>query len=78
MDKLKDKLLKLKEELSKGMKNGGLGGPGSVKAGAVKPSMPKLSKPGNNSSTTSTGISQPSKKNPSIYLASFLSSTDRY
>lgn len=65
MDKLKDKLLKLKEELSKAMKNGGIGGPGAVKIGNMFPSI-KLSKPGdnNNSATPSTGISQPSKKNP--------------
>lgn len=64
MDSLKDKLLKLKESLSKGMKNGGIGGPGSVKAGASLPSLPKVGSTNNNSSTPSTGISQASKKNP--------------
>lgn len=68
MDKLKDKLLKLKEELEKSMKNSGLGGPGSVKAGAVLPSLKPVTsagKPtGNNSATPSIGISQPSKKDP--------------
>lgn len=68
MDKLKDKLLKLKETLEKGMRNGGLGGPGSVKLGAVLPSLKAVSsagKPaGNNSATPSTGITTPSKKSP--------------
>ncbi len=70
LDKIKDILQKAKVlgkiqlELEKGMKNSGLGGPGSVKRGLVKPSLPKLSKPGNNSATPSLGIKQPSKKNP--------------
>lgn len=49
MEELIKKLNKLKELLEKGMNNAGLGGPGSVKAGKVLPSMPKLPKPGNNS-----------------------------
>lgn len=61
---LRDRL----EDLKKGMKNAGLGGAGSVKAGAVLPSINnKLSKPGHNSLATSVGIpniAQPSKKNP--------------
>lgn len=68
MDKLQDKLLKLKETLQKGMNNAGIGGPGSVKLGAVLPSIKRVTsagKPaGNNSATPSTGIKQPSKKNP--------------
>jgi hypothetical protein len=55
------------EEFKKAMKQGGLGGPGSVKAGAMLPSMPKMPKPGHNSIASSTGIpgiKQPSKKNP--------------
>lgn len=68
MKTLKDKLLKLKETLEKGMKNGGIGGPGAVKLGAILPSIKKVTsagkKPGNNSSTSSTGIAQGSKKNP--------------
>ena len=64
MESLKDKLLKLKEVLSKGMQNAGIGGKGSVKSGAVLPSISKLPKPGNNSATPSIGISQPSKKDP--------------
>jgi len=68
MDSLKDKLLKLKESLTKGMNNSGIGGKGSVKLGAVLPSLKAVTtagkKTGNNSSTKSTGISQPSKVNP--------------
>lgn len=69
MDKLKKKLLELKEALSKGMNNSGLGGPGSVKRlGAVKPSIQSITSAGksagNNSATSSLGITQPSKKNP--------------
>lgn len=63
MDSLADKL----QSLKKGMMNAGLGGPGSVKAGAVMPSRPKSFKlPGStNSATPSTGIPAPtSKKNP--------------
>jgi hypothetical protein len=51
-------------DLEKGMDNSGLGGVGSVKAGAVKPSISKMPKPGNNSPTLSVNVSQPSKKNP--------------
>lgn len=69
MDKLKAKLLKLKEELAKGMNNAGIGGPGAVKRlGAILPSVKAVTtagkKTGNNSSTPSLGIKQPSKKNP--------------
>lgn len=65
MDSLKDKLLKLKETLEKGMKNGGIGGPGAVKSGAVLPSLPKASKPGStNSATPSVGKAPEGKKNP--------------
>ena len=52
------------EELKKAMKQGGLGGAGSVKAGAVLPSINKLPKPGNNSATPSIGKAPASKKNP--------------
>lgn len=56
------------EDLKKGMRNAGLGGAGSVKAGAVLPSINnKLSKPGHNSLATSIGIpnvAPQSKKNP--------------
>lgn len=56
------------EDLKKGMRNAGLGGAGSVKAGAVLPSINnKLSKPGHNSLATSVGIpnvAPKSKKNP--------------
>lgn len=55
------------EELKKAMKQGGLGGPGSIKAGAVLPSINKLPKPGNNSLASKIGIpsvGQASKKNP--------------
>lgn len=66
MSSLEDKLLKLKEILEKGMKNGGIGGPGAVKIkGAILPSINNLvPKVGNNSATPSIGISQESKKNP--------------
>lgn len=68
METLKDKLLKLKENLTKGMNNRGIGGKGSVKLGAILPSIKSVTttkkKTGNNSSTKSTGISQPSKVNP--------------
>lgn len=67
MDSLEDKLLKLKEVLEKGMKNGGIGGPGAVKLGAMLPSVKDVTsagKPaGNNSATPSIGIKQPKKKN---------------
>ena len=65
--KLKRSIKERWEELKKAMKNGGIGGPGSVKAGAVLPSISKLSKPGNNSLATSINIpsvKQPSKKDP--------------
>lgn len=61
--KCEDLLNKLKE-LKKGMDNSGLGGLGSVKSGMVKPSLPKPTKPGNNSATPSVNVAQPSKKNP--------------
>ena len=64
MSTLKHKLLKLKEVLEKGMKNGGIGGKGSVKSGAILPSLPKIGSVNNNSATPSTGISQGSKKDP--------------
>lgn len=68
MDELKDKLLKLKESLAKGMKNSGIGGKNSVKLGSILPSLKAVTtagkKTGNNSSTKSTGISQKSKVNP--------------
>ena len=47
------------------MKNAGLGGQGSVRAGMVKPSLPKLPNPGgNNSATPSVNMTPASKKNP--------------
>jgi len=56
------------EDLKKAMNNAGLGGPGSVKAGAVLPSVNTLvPKPGNNSNASKMkmpGVNQPSKKNP--------------
>lgn len=67
MDELSKKLTELKEALEKAMKQGGIGGAGSVKAGAVLPSINKLPKPGNNSNASKMGmpgIGQPSKKNP--------------
>jgi len=68
MDELKDKLLKLKEGLAKAMKQGGIGGKGAVKLGAILPTIKSVTtagKPGgNNSKTPSLGITQPSKKNP--------------
>jgi len=65
-DKLSKQLTELKE-LIKGMSNAGLGGAGSVKAGAVLPSINKLPKPGNNSVAGKVGIpgvGQGSKTNP--------------
>ena len=65
MDSLEDKLLKLKELLEKGMNNAGLGGIGSVKAGAILPSIAKPKLPGStNSKTPSIGSAPKSKKNP--------------
>lgn len=64
MSSLKDKLLKIKEILEKGMKNGGIGGPGSVKSGASLPSLPKVGSTNNNSATASVGVAPKSKKNP--------------
>lgn len=65
MDSLKDKLLKLKETLTKGMKNGGIGGQGAVKAGASLPSLPQAPKVGStNSATPSVGKAPAGKKNP--------------
>jgi len=58
-----------KGELNKGMKNGGIGGPGSVKLGAIKPSIKavSLTKPGStNSSTPSIGQAPASKKDPML------------
>lgn len=55
------------EEFKKAMKQGGLGGTGSVKGGAVLPSINKMPKPGNNSQATKMGIpglKQTTKKNP--------------
>lgn len=67
MDKLTDKLLELKELLEKSMNNVGTGGAGSVKAGAVLPSINKLPKPGNASVAGKVkipGQASASKKNP--------------
>lgn len=67
MDKLTDKLLELKELLEKSMNNVGTGGAGSVKAGAVLPSINKLPKPGNASVAGKVkipGQTSASKKNP--------------
>jgi hypothetical protein len=67
MSNLEDKLLELKELLEKGMKNSGLGGVGSVKAGAVLPSISKMPKPGNASQAGAVGIpgqASASKVNP--------------
>ena len=64
MDSLEKKLNDLKDQLIKAMKQGGLGGAGSVKAGAVLPSINKLPKVGNNSATPSVGKAPTSKKNP--------------
>lgn len=49
MEDLIKKLKELKELLEKGMNNVGLGGPGSIKAGLVLPTLSKLPKAGNNS-----------------------------
>lgn len=67
MEELEKKLQELREMLEKGMKNSGIGGVGSVKAGAVLPSISKMPKPGNNSNAGKVkmpGIAQPSKKDP--------------
>ena len=67
MEELERKLQELKDMLEKGMKNGGIGGVGSVKAGAVLPSISKLPKPGHTSvagSVKMPGVAQPSKKDP--------------
>ncbi len=67
-DKISKKSIKERlEDLKKAMNQKGLGGPGSVKAGAVLPSINKLPKPGNNSLSSKMGmpgIKQGSKKNP--------------
>lgn len=64
-DNLEKKLKELKELLEKNMSNKGLGGPGSIKAGAVLPSINTMTpKVGNNSKTPSVNPAQPSKKNP--------------
>jgi hypothetical protein len=56
------------EELHKTMRNGGLGGAGSVKTGnAVLPTRINLPKTGNNSNATKVkipSVAQPSKKDP--------------
>lgn len=66
--KMKKSLREKLEDLKKGMRNGGLGGPGSVKAGAVAPSVTNNApKPGNNSLSSKMGMpgtKQASKKNP--------------
>lgn len=65
--KVKKTLREKLEDLKKGMKQGGIGGAGSIKAGASLPSINKLSKPGHVSIAGKTGIpgiGQPSKKNP--------------
>jgi hypothetical protein len=67
MEDLVKKLKELKELLEKGMNNAGLGGMGSVKAGAVLPSISKLPKPGNNSLAGKVKIPNPapvSQKDP--------------
>jgi len=55
------------EKLEKTMRNGGLGGAGSVRSnGAVLPTRVKLPKPGNNSNASKIkipSVAQPSKKN---------------
>lgn len=62
---LEDKLKELRELLEKNMSNKGLGGPGSVKAGAVLPSINTMTpKASSNSKTPSVNPVQQSKKNP--------------
>ena len=61
----KKNLEDIKDLLDKGMMNSGLGGPGSIKAGAVLPSINTMvPKVGNNSKTPSVNPVQSSKKNP--------------
>ena len=67
MEELEKKLKAIKE-LLKGMNNAGLGGTGSVKSGAVLPSLPKTPKVGGNNSLAGKvkipGMAAPSKVNP--------------
>lgn len=74
MDSLREKLLELKKSLEeigsglhKGMNNSGLGGAGSVKAGAVLPNITMLPKKGHNSLSSKIkmpSVAPSSKKNP--------------
>jgi hypothetical protein len=67
MEELEKKLKRLKELLEKGMQNAGIGGPGSVKAGMVLPSISKLPKPGHTSVAGKVKIpnaTPATKKNP--------------
>jgi hypothetical protein len=67
-DSLVKKLILLKEALEKSMSNSGLGGAGSVKAGAVLPNRAlRIPKPGNNSLASKVkipSIAPQSKKDP--------------
>lgn len=67
-DSLVKKLILLKEALEKTMNNSGLGGPGSVKAGAVLPNKTfKVNKPGHNSMASKVkipSVAPESKKDP--------------
>ena len=67
-DSLVKKLILLKEALEKSMNNSGLGGAGSVKAGAVLPSRAlRVPKPGNNSLASKVkipSVAPQSKKDP--------------
>lgn len=67
-DSLVKKLILLKEALEKSMSNSGLGGAGSVKAGAVLPNRAlRVPKPGNNSLASKVkipSVAPQSKKDP--------------
>lgn len=63
-DNLEKKLKAIKELLKKGMKNGGIGGKGAIKAGVKLPSINEGPKAGNNSATPSVGNAPAGKKNP--------------
>ena len=65
--KLKKTLKEKLEDFKKAMKQGGIGGAGSVKAGASLPSIKNMPKPGNASQAGKVGIpgvAAPSKVNP--------------
>jgi len=67
MEELIKKLQNLKEAFKKGMKNGGLGGVGSISSGAGLPNINKLPKVGHNSVSSKVkipGMKPTSQKNP--------------